>query len=81
MVLILNPRVGAIVEISSPLNFLTIVVFPALSSPLHNPRFSINTELNKQSHLCKLSNKIPTELGPSSLSPFALISLISSSNP
>ena len=33
-VLILKPRVGAISLISSPMNFLTIVVFPALSSPL-----------------------------------------------
>ena len=33
-VLILNPKVGSIVLISSPLNFFKIVVFPALSSPL-----------------------------------------------
>ena len=33
-VLILKPRVGAISLISSPMNFLTMVVFPALSSPL-----------------------------------------------
>jgi hypothetical protein len=33
-VLILNPRVGLIPEISSLLSFLRIVVFPALSSPL-----------------------------------------------
>ena len=33
-VLIANPRVGEIVSISSPLNFFTIVVFPALSKPL-----------------------------------------------
>ncbi len=31
----LNPNVGLIVDISSPLNFFTIVVLPALSSPLH----------------------------------------------
>lgn len=30
----LNPRVGEIVSISSPLNFFKIVVFPALSRPL-----------------------------------------------
>ena len=30
----LNPRVGSIVLISSPLNFFKIVVLPALSSPL-----------------------------------------------
>lgn len=30
----LNPNVGSIVLISSPLNFFKIVVFPALSSPL-----------------------------------------------
>ncbi len=29
-----NPRVGAILVMSSPLNFLTTVVFPALSKPL-----------------------------------------------
>jgi len=34
MVLMLNPRVGLISSMSSPLNFFTIVVFPALSSPL-----------------------------------------------
>ena len=33
-VLILNPNVGDIVWTSSPLNFLRIVVLPALSSPL-----------------------------------------------
>ena len=33
-VLIANPSVGEIVSISSPLNFFTIVVFPALSNPL-----------------------------------------------
>lgn len=33
-VFILNPKVGDIVSISSPLNFLKIVVFPALSKPL-----------------------------------------------
>jgi len=33
-VLILNPRVGDIVLISSPLNLFKIVVLPALSSPL-----------------------------------------------
>ena len=33
-VLILNPKVGEIVSISSPLNFFNIVVFPALSNPL-----------------------------------------------
>ena len=30
----LNPRVGEIVSMSSPLNFFKIVVFPALSRPL-----------------------------------------------
>lgn len=30
----LKPRVGDIVSISSPLNFLSIVVLPALSKPL-----------------------------------------------
>ena len=34
-VLMLKPKVGEMVEISSPRNFLTIVVFPALSRPLH----------------------------------------------
>jgi hypothetical protein len=33
-VLILNPSVGEIWEISSPASFLSIVVFPALSRPL-----------------------------------------------
>ena len=33
-VLILNPSVGDMVLMSSPLNFLSIVVLPALSSPL-----------------------------------------------
>ncbi len=32
----LKPRVGEIVVISSPLNFFTMVVFPALSRPLCN---------------------------------------------
>ena len=36
IVLMLNPRVGLIPEISSPFNFLSIVVLPALSSPLHS---------------------------------------------
>lgn len=35
-VLILNPSVGDIVSIGSPLNRFKIVVFPALSKPLHN---------------------------------------------
>ncbi len=34
MVLMLKPRVGLISEVSSPLMRLTMVVFPALSSPL-----------------------------------------------
>lgn len=34
-VLMLKPRVGEIVSISSPLNFFKIVVFPALSNPLN----------------------------------------------
>lgn len=34
MDLILNPSVGLMVEMSSPFILLTIVVFPALSSPL-----------------------------------------------
>ena len=33
-VLMLNPNVGDISSISSPLNFFTIVVLPALSKPL-----------------------------------------------
>ena len=33
-VLMLNPNVGSIVLISSPLNFFKIVVLPALSRPL-----------------------------------------------
>jgi hypothetical protein len=33
-VLMLNPKVGLILVISSPLSFLRIVVFPALSRPL-----------------------------------------------
>jgi hypothetical protein len=33
-VLMLNPSVGEIVSIGSPLNLLRIVVFPALSKPL-----------------------------------------------
>ena len=32
----LNPSVGSMVLISSPLNFFKIVVFPALSRPLRN---------------------------------------------
>lgn len=32
----LNPSVGSMVLISSPLNFFKIVVFPALSRPLKN---------------------------------------------
>ena len=34
MVLMLNPRVGLIMLVSSPLTFSTIVVFPELSRPL-----------------------------------------------
>ena len=30
----LKPSVGEIIDISSPLNFFSIVVFPALSKPL-----------------------------------------------
>ena len=37
-VLILKPRVGDIVVMSSPLNFFRIVVFPALSRPLNNKK-------------------------------------------
>jgi len=37
-VLILKPRVGLTVEISSSLSFLRMVVFPALSRPLSTPR-------------------------------------------
>ena len=33
-VLMLKPRVGEMVSISSPLNFFKIVVLPALSRPL-----------------------------------------------
>ena len=33
-VLMLNPKVGLILLMSSPLSFLRIVVFPALSRPL-----------------------------------------------
>ncbi len=36
MVLILKPNVGLIVVMSSPFNRLTMVVFPALSSPLRD---------------------------------------------
>ena len=35
-VLILNPRVGSMPEIDSPLNFCITDVFPALSSPLYS---------------------------------------------
>ena len=34
----LNPKVGDIVSMSSPLNFFKIVVFPALSNPLYSLR-------------------------------------------
>jgi hypothetical protein len=37
-VLILKPRVGLMVEMSSPLSFLRMVVFPALSRPLFASR-------------------------------------------
>lgn len=37
-VLILNPNVGEIWVISSPINFFRIVVFPALSRPLNRRR-------------------------------------------
>lgn len=39
----LNPSVGSIVLISSPLNFFKIVVLPALSSPLLNLSRKINS--------------------------------------
>lgn len=38
-VLILNPRVGLMPIISSPLSFFRIVVFPALSRPLDSSRY------------------------------------------
>jgi hypothetical protein len=41
-VLMLKPRVGLISLMSSPLNFLTQVVFPALSSPLFEPSKSFS---------------------------------------
>jgi hypothetical protein len=37
-VLMLNPRVGDMLDISSPASRLRIVVFPALSSPLNDER-------------------------------------------
>ena len=40
-VLMLNPSVGSMVLISSPLNFFKIVVFPALSRPLRNVKVKI----------------------------------------
>lgn len=39
-VLILNPRVGEILSMSSPLNFLIMVVLPALSKPKTNSLIS-----------------------------------------
>ena len=35
-VLMLKPRVGEMVSMSSPLNFFRMVVLPALSKPLNN---------------------------------------------
>lgn len=46
-VLMLNPSVGDIVLMSSPLNRLRIVVFPALSSPLRHLRDGECCEINR----------------------------------
>ena len=50
----LKPSVGEITDISSPLNFFSIVVFPALSKPLsltnsseNNFKKSLKSALNK----------------------------------
>ena len=40
-VLMLNPKVGLTVMISSPLSRFKMVVFPALSSPLHEHGISV----------------------------------------
>lgn len=45
MVLMLNPRVGEMVEISSPLIRFTMVVFPALSRPTMSNRISFSLAL------------------------------------
>jgi hypothetical protein len=48
-VLILNPRVGLTVMISSPLSRFKMVVFPALSSPLNGYRVSGYQQLSSVS--------------------------------
>lgn len=56
-VLILNPNVGEIVSIGSPLNLLSIVVFPALSRPL------LNEIIEKFLNSCEtLGNLVPVKL-------------------
>lgn len=47
-VLILNPSVGEIWSIGSPLNLFNIVVFPALSSPLLKKLKKLADVPNKQ---------------------------------
>ena len=53
-VLMLKPKVGEIVSISSPLNFFKIVVFPALSNPLN----SVKKMLKRLSNLLRIKSYI-----------------------
>lgn len=62
-VLMLKPRVGAIVSTSSPLNFLTMVVLPALSRP------SISRRISFSFSFCFFSMvRRPMVLGPAAAS-------------
>lgn len=49
----LNPNVGEISSISSPLNFFKIVVLPALSSPLNSSQVSCQ-KVSKCAHQTQL---------------------------
>ena len=49
-VLMLKPRVGEIVLMSSPLNFFRIVVFPALSRPLKSSRLRTTVDRHQHTH-------------------------------
>ena len=62
----LNPNVGSIVLISSPLNFFKIVVLPALSSPLLNSSrkklkavLFVNSENGKNKYFGRIQHQNP----------------------
>lgn len=56
MVLMLNPNVGLITLVSSPLIFSTIVVFPELSSPLQQQYIKHNATYLCISNICNVES-------------------------